>query len=270
MAQIVTKRLVKMQEVEAILEDNLPHCDLEKEFSNEDFKSTLRVRKSTNIGAKVFLSVHSIFFSRENVQKLKESGIADSLLDDLEQSADAAPILADGLQAYLKQTLNSRMARELLREHKTTIYKTCALNSLITISEWDPNEFWGLLTGGDAFHISNRMEFEKELGQLLSANIEHVSSENPGGCFIATAASGDSNDPSVVVLRRYRDQRLAHTPSGRLFIRVYETWGPMIARMIRYSRLARRITYAICVRPSARLVSSMAGTTGKDETKQGE
>ena len=263
-AQIVTKRLVNMDKVIAIIEDNLPHCDLEKESI-----SILRVRKSTNIGAEVSLYVHSLSFSRGNIQKLRESGISDTLLDGLEQAADEAPIGGSELQAYLKQTLNKKKANELFRKHMTTISKVCTLNTLITISEWDPNQFLGALTFGSSYHIANRTSFVKELAQLLSANIEHSSKEVPNNCFIATAASGDANDPNVIVLRRFRDQRLVQSYFGRLFIQAYEVWGPVIARKIRHSLIVRQIVYTICVRPCAKFVSGMVDARDEKDEREG-
>jgi hypothetical protein len=156
MAEIFTKRLVNMGEVATILEDNFPHYDLEMRGSMTDVKPSttdptprLRVRKATHIGAELLLSVN-LSFSRDNVQKLRECGIADSLLSGLEQAPDAVPIRADAIPFwnYLKKKLGRRRANELLRQHSTTIFEACALNSVITIIPWDPNALGGQLSGG--------------------------------------------------------------------------------------------------------------------------
>ena len=213
--------------------------------------------------------------------ELKKSGIADSLLDGIEQASDAEPIHAEGLQNYLMQTLGSRRAKKLMQKHMATIYRTCALSSLITIDEWDPESvFHENQTIVNAYHCWNRAYFKEELVQLLNANIEHSVSESndyfkktaasvdsgSSNCFIATAASGDTNDPSVVTLRRFRDQRLAMTPLGRFFMLLYEVFGPIIARMIRPNRMMCAISYAICIRPCAQLVSTMLDS--KNEKKK--
>ena len=54
------------------------------------------------------------------------------------------------------------------------------------------------------------------------------------GCFIATACYGDPAHADVVVLRRWRDEQLTLTSSGRWFVWVYCQISPAIA-----SRLAR-------------------------------
>lgn len=47
------------------------------------------------------------------------------------------------------------------------------------------------------------------------------SSRNEEGCFIATAVYGDRNAPEVQTLREFRDDVLARSLAGRLFISAY-------------------------------------------------
>jgi len=54
-----------------------------------------------------------------------------------------------------------------------------------------------------------------------------------GGCFIATAVYGSYEHPSVIIFRRFRDQKLATHPLGRLFIRSYYSVGPYMATAIK-------------------------------------
>jgi len=51
-------------------------------------------------------------------------------------------------------------------------------------------------------------------------------------CFIATAAFGSYDHPTVRVLRRFRDEFLAKMPGGRSVIAAYYTVGPALARVI--------------------------------------
>ncbi len=52
------------------------------------------------------------------------------------------------------------------------------------------------------------------------------------GCFIATACYGDYDAPEVQRLRVYRDQVLATSKAGRLFINVYYRSSPPLARWL--------------------------------------
>lgn len=51
-----------------------------------------------------------------------------------------------------------------------------------------------------------------------------------GGCYVATAVYGSYNCPQVWTLRRYRDDTLAKTWYGRLFIRAYYAISPVLVK----------------------------------------
>ena len=53
----------------------------------------------------------------------------------------------------------------------------------------------------------------------------------PAGCYIATAVYGSYNTPQVWTLRRFRDNVLAKTWQGRLFIRAYYTVSPAVVEL---------------------------------------
>ena len=54
--------------------------------------------------------------------------------------------------------------------------------------------------------------------------------KSSSGCYIATAVYGSYDCPEVWTLRRYRDQNLANSFLGRLFIRVYYLTSPTLVR----------------------------------------
>lgn len=51
------------------------------------------------------------------------------------------------------------------------------------------------------------------------------------GCYIATAVYGSYDCPEVWTLRRYRDNTLAKTAKGRLFIKMYYAISPQIVKI---------------------------------------
>lgn len=55
--------------------------------------------------------------------------------------------------------------------------------------------------------------------------------EYRAGCYIATCVYGSYDCPEVWVLRRYRDNTLARTWFGRLFIRFYYAVSPKLVRL---------------------------------------
>lgn len=58
-----------------------------------------------------------------------------------------------------------------------------------------------------------------------------------GGCYIATAVYGSYFCDEVIALRRYRDDYLAKSKWGRLFIRFYYAVSPQMAKHIKQDSL---------------------------------
>lgn len=57
-------------------------------------------------------------------------------------------------------------------------------------------------------------------------------SKKSGACFVATAVYGGCNHPSVLALRKFRDDRLAPTMLGTIFIRAYYAFAPRFANVV--------------------------------------
>jgi cold shock CspA family protein len=70
------------------------------------------------------------------------------------------------------------------------------------------------------------------------------------GCFIATAVYQDPYAREVVELRRFRDEFLMSSRSGRRFVKLYYTVSPAIA-----SHLATRRWLCRCIRPALDLLA---------------
>lgn len=81
-------------------------------------------------------------------------------------------------------------------------------------------------------------------------NNSNIGGENPASatypdrsqysqCFVATAACGSYSHPMVLVLREFRDSRLAHSGAGRQFIEAYYAIGPSLASLIHERPWAR-------------------------------
>jgi len=67
-------------------------------------------------------------------------------------------------------------------------------------------------------------------------------SDEEGGCFIATAAYGNADDPTVRHLRMFRDRVLDRSGAGRAFIRIYYRASPPLAWVLKQSYLLRTAT----------------------------
>jgi hypothetical protein len=62
------------------------------------------------------------------------------------------------------------------------------------------------------------------------------------GCFVATTVYGSYEAPEVLVLRRFRDETLVRSRSGRAFISCYYAISPSLARQIKAQGAASRIS----------------------------
>lgn len=73
-------------------------------------------------------------------------------------------------------------------------------------------------------------EKEKRLAQMEKAVNQEVQKDSQG-CYIATSVYGSYDCPQVWALRRYRDNVLANSVWGRVFIRIYYALSPKIVRL---------------------------------------
>ena len=58
-----------------------------------------------------------------------------------------------------------------------------------------------------------------------------VEKEKDKGCYVATCVYGSYDCPQVWTLRRYRDNKLAKSFFGRVFIRIYYAISPSIVKL---------------------------------------
>ena len=91
------------------------------------------------------------------------------------------------------------------------------------------NAFTGWLwTGPENFSISDVTSNEATF-TMPASNVSFTPSY--GGCYVATAVYGSYDCPEVWTLRRFRDQVLAKTWYGRLFIHLYYAVSPTAVRL---------------------------------------
>lgn len=67
-------------------------------------------------------------------------------------------------------------------------------------------------------------------GKAPAPTVEH--SEKTRKCFVATAAFGDPDCQELVILRRFRDEKLLPHKLGRKFVSIYYAVGPSLAKFV--------------------------------------
>lgn len=80
--------------------------------------------------------------------------------------------------------------------------------------------------------VDNFSSYNLNVPQQISVDVSQNQNDlkNNNGCYVATAVYGSYDCPQVWVLRRYRDNTLASTWYGRVFIRTYYTVSPTIVK----------------------------------------
>lgn len=63
---------------------------------------------------------------------------------------------------------------------------------------------------------------------------------NSFGCYIATMAYGSYDSPEVLILRRFRDEKLKKTFLGRVFIANYYTLSPFLVKFVKRTGIAKK------------------------------
>ena len=108
-------------------------------------------------------------------------------------------------------------------------------------SEWVKNNVGTLLGNANYWHIScipklaqkdaNIQNIHERTERIHKYKPDYVEPTiNKGGCYVATCVYGSYDCPQVWTLRRYRDNSLASTWYGRLFIRLYYATSPTIVK----------------------------------------
>lgn len=78
---------------------------------------------------------------------------------------------------------------------------------------------------------------------------------NEGGCYIATACYGSYDHPDVIVLRRFRDQRLLPSPIGKHLVALYYAVSPILAVWIGRNHRLSGIMRQMVLEPVVRKLS---------------
>ena len=77
--------------------------------------------------------------------------------------------------------------------------------------------------------------------QTRNRNAQSSNNKNDG-CFIATAVYGSYNNPSVIVLRAFRDQFLQRSVIGEKFVLIYYKVSPCCANWLVDKPILKKVT----------------------------
>lgn len=84
--------------------------------------------------------------------------------------------------------------------------------------------------GSEAGYDDDEMDDMLWDEEIKKAKSNEMSNNQSAGCYVATAVYGSYDCPEVWTLRRYRDNQLAKTWYGRLFIHTYYSISPILVK----------------------------------------
>ena len=84
------------------------------------------------------------------------------------------------------------------------------------------------------------------------------------GCFIATACYGNYNSSEVLILRKYRDERLLNFTLGKLFVRFYYLISPPLAELISKSKFSKKAIRKYLLQPIIKKITQKENSIRKD------
>ena len=85
----------------------------------------------------------------------------------------------------------------------------------------------------DEYEEENRQTAQRTL-QIIKEHKEEIAKpDQGGGCYIATACYGSYAAHEVIILRKYRDEKLLRNKIGELFVRLYYKYSPYFANRLK-------------------------------------
>lgn len=105
----------------------------------------------------------------------------------------------------------------------------------------------------DDWRVIQKRE-EHRTGQTIEPDpVENEIDKALEDCFIATAVYGTPQNEEINVLRAFRDQTLRKYALGRAFIKIYNTFGPVAANIIRTDEAKKGWARNYIVEPALKL-----------------
>lgn len=173
------------------------------------------------------------------------------ILENLKSSLNAEKIRENKkrykeIHVFLKDTLNKRGSIKIKSENVEEIvsYIQNPQNIKKEIKKVENRELNGFLkffSGALGVFILTAVIIALIIIAILNAIFNAIEDAISGLCYIATMVYGSSDSDEVLILRRFRDEKLKKTFIGRLFILVYYGFSPLFVKIFKNSRIVNQI-----------------------------
>ncbi|HWW42057.1 CFI-box-CTERM domain-containing protein [Pedobacter sp.] len=149
--------------------------------------------------------------------------------DFIDQFTETRTTSAGGKERSLRENLDAELTSLLLNGKKIDAVKLYKDHTGAGLK--DSVDYVNSLQEGEVAPLS-RSPLNKRDTQIDEIIKGQQEQKPKTGCFIATVCYGNYDAPEVMVLRRYRDERLMPFLAGRLFVRFYYFISPALAKQL--------------------------------------
>ena len=129
-------------------------------------------------------------------------------------------------------------------------------NTQVTYDPFQSDEELLIISKGEIVSVSGYISMFRVADEEIRIFIEneikaHFQPQNDDNqyCFIATACYGNYDAPEVLILRKFRDEKLLGNFFGKLFVALYYKTGPYFAKVIEKSDKAKGIVRHYLLHP---------------------
>ncbi len=205
-------------------------------YFKDDYSSLKRVRLDGS-------GLQTLCSDVEDVLCIRDDSIVYTALDGKNTTTDA---------------LGNKKTTRMTSVYQTDFYgngrRKLAYN-VLDAEKHDDNTVYYIKQGSSGEGFTKRMLYAADLNTCEINGLLTYSTFAPAkkGCYVATCVYGSYDCPEVWTLRRFRDEILANTLFGRLFISLYYFFSPTLVRLFGETRWFR----FLCRRRLDRLVSSL-------------
>ena len=177
---------------------------------------------------------------------------------ELGQAAGPAAVKMGAFLGLLARASQGAITREEARKRISELkhlYSICERLAAGSAAQHAP------LLGDYRNNLEKLTIIEANLEKAFSSNLLAAGTKRQGGCYIATAVYGSYDATPVLVLRRFRDDRLNRSPLGRAFVRGYYRLSPPLADRLASANWPNRVCKAVLDRLVARLKRSQSAVS---------
>lgn len=159
-------------------------------------------------------AINRINFAVGQYTKLTKENI-EKFLETLGNIGGNSELLINMLEIKIEQNNNFKLEiKELVNQYSSFLNKHIKLNLVLKID--------------DSICENNVNQANSFLLELLND-----AKAKSGGCYIATMAYGDYDHPQVLILRKFRDEKLSKSAFGNWFIKTYYRYSPLLVEKLK-------------------------------------